>query len=372
MNNECPILVTRAQHRPPFSGRRCSASSLPLTHVGVVIFRHNLAYEMPLLGNVVWRDAHRCWKWLSRFGVAASCDHRSRHQCVAEQPSCAPTFTAMYCCSSLLFGGTRAVVAQCRPVEAHGALPTIDVTARARWRRLRMRQRCIRCATTRCCRMAGRAQMSDNVDSFWRATQCRPSTSPPVHGGTAVVCARVTYDVPVLAVVVWRDERRCRSMSTRRGALCSVDHRPRCSCTVAPPPIAPRLPTMYQYSLWWNSEPRADVGQCRPVDARGAVSTIDVAALARWRRRHLRQACLRCTSTRCGHSAGRAQMSHNVDSSRRAADYRPSTSLPVHDGAAVVCAKVAHDVPVLAVIVWWDARRCWSMPTRRGARRSVD
>jgi hypothetical protein len=43
-------------------------------------------------------------------------------------------------------------------------------------------------------------------------------------------------------------------------------------------------------------------------------------------------------------------MSDNVDS-RRAVDYRPSTSLPVHDGAAVVCAKVAHDVPVLAVIV---------------------
>jgi hypothetical protein len=94
-----------------------------------------------------------------------------------------------------------------------------------------------------------------------RGARCTidPSTSLPVHGGTAVVCAKVAYDVPVLAVVIRRDERRFRTMSTRRGALCSVDHRPRCSCTVAPPPIAPRLPTMYQYLLWWNDGPRADV-----------------------------------------------------------------------------------------------------------------
>jgi hypothetical protein len=220
--------------------------------------------------------------------------------------------------------------------------------------------------------MADHAQMSDNVDPSRRAVQCGPSTSPPVDGGTAVACAKVAYDVPVLAVVVWWDERRCRTMSTRRGARCSVDHRPRCPCTVAPPSIAPRLPMMYQCSLWWNGGPRADFGQCRPVEARGAVSTIDLAARAQWRRRRLHQGCLRCTSTRCRHSAGRVQMSDNVDSSRRAVQCRPSTSPPVRGGAAVVCAKVAHDVPVLAVIVWWDAHRCWSMPTRRGARRSVD
>jgi len=73
MKIECPIHVTRAQHRLTFSARRCSASSLPLTHVGAVIFRHNIAYEISLLGNVVWRDARRCWNWLSRFGLPASC-----------------------------------------------------------------------------------------------------------------------------------------------------------------------------------------------------------------------------------------------------------------------------------------------------------
>jgi hypothetical protein len=42
------------------SARR-SQSTVPLTHVGVIIFRHNIANEVLLLGNVVWRDARRCW-----------------------------------------------------------------------------------------------------------------------------------------------------------------------------------------------------------------------------------------------------------------------------------------------------------------------
>jgi hypothetical protein len=134
-------------------------------------------------------------------------DHRSRHQCVAEQPSCAPTFTTMYHCSSLLFGGTRADVGQCRSVLARGTVSTID-------------------------------------------------------------------------------------------------HRPRHPCTVAPPSCATRLSTMYQYSLSAFGETSADVGQCRLVEARGAVSTIDVAARARWHRLRVRQGCLRCTSTRCGGMAG--------------------------------------------------------------------
>jgi hypothetical protein len=210
-------------------------------------------------------------------------DHRPRRPCTVAPPSCAPRLPMMYQCS-LWWNG-------------------------------------------------GRAQMSDNVDSSRRAVRCRPSMSPPVHGGAAVVCAKVAYDVPVLAVVIRRDERRCRTMSTRRGARCSVDHRPRCPCTVAPPSCAPRLPMMYQCSLWWNGGPRADVGQCRLVEARGAVSTIDLAACARWRRRRVRQGCLRCTSTRCRHSAGRAQISDNVDSLRRATQCRPSVSPPVRAGA---------------------------------------
>ena len=137
MNDECPILVTRAQHRPTFSARR---------YAGATIFCQNIAYEVPLLGNVVWRDAHRCWKWLSRFGVPAS---------------------------------------------------------------------------------------------------CRPSIAPPVRGGAAVVCANINYNVLLLIVVVWWDARSCRTMSTRRGARCSVDHRCRHPCTVAPPSCAPRLPRMY-------------------------------------------------------------------------------------------------------------------------------
>jgi hypothetical protein len=158
-------------------------------------------------------------------------DHRSRHQCVAEQPSCAPTFTTVYYCSSLLFGGNRADVGQCRLVR--------------------------------------------------RAVQCRPSTSLLVHGGAAADCSKVAYDVPVLAVVEWRTARRCRTMSTRRGARCSVDHRPRRPCAVAPPSCAPRLPTMYQCSLLLFGGTRADVGQCRLVETRDAVSTSDLAVSVR-------------------------------------------------------------------------------------------
>jgi hypothetical protein len=228
----------------------------------------------------------------------------------------------MYYCSSLLFGGTRAVVAQCRPAEARDAVSTIDLADRARWHRRCVRQGCLRCTNTRCCCLVGRAQMSDNVDRLRRAVQCRPSTSPPVHGSTAAVCAKVAYDVPVLAIIVWWDERRCRTMSTRRGALCSVDHRPRCPCTAAPPSCAPGLPTMYQYLLLSCGGTSADVGQCRLVEA----------------------------AVQCG----------------------PSTSPPVHGGTAVACAKVAYDVPVLAVVIRRDERRCRTMSTRRGAWFSVD
>jgi hypothetical protein len=278
----------------------------------------------------------------------------------------------MYNYRPISCGGTPALVGHCRPVVACKAVSTIDVAARARWRRRHLRQACLRCTSTRCRHSAGRAQISDNVDPSRRAVRCRPSTSLPVHGGAAAVCAKVAYDVPVLAVVVWRTARRCRTMSTRRGARCSVDHRFRCACTVVPPSCAPRLPMMYQCSLWWNGGPRADVGQCRPVEARGAVWTIDLAARGRWDRHRVRQGCLRCTSTRCCCLAGRAQMSDNVDPSRRAVQCRPSTSLPVHSGAAVDCTKVAYDVPVLAVVEWRTARRFWTMSTRRGARCSVD
>jgi hypothetical protein len=213
----------------------------------------------------------------------------------------------MYQYSLSSSGGTSADAAQCRLVEARSGLSTIDVATRARWRRRCVRQGCLRytttrcrhvarraqmsdnvdssrrcsviidvaararwrrrrvhqcwprCVTTRCCRVAGCAQISDNVDSSRRAVQCRPSTSLLVHGGAAADCAKVAYDVPVLAVVVWRDERRCRTMSTRRGAQWTTDDRPRCPCTMAPPSCAPRLPMMYQCSLWWNGGPRADV-----------------------------------------------------------------------------------------------------------------
>jgi hypothetical protein len=317
MNCSCRILVAHAQHRPMLSARRCRASSLPLTHAGAIIFCGNIAYEDALLVIFVWRDTRRCWKWLRRRA-----DHRSRHQCVTEQPSCAPTFHTMYCCSSLLFGGNRADIGQCRPVEARDAVSTIDLAARARWRRGRVRQGCLRCTSTRYDGMADRAEMSDNVDSS--------------------------------------------------GAWCSVDYRCRHPCTVAPSSYAPRLPTICQYLLWSFGGTSADVGQCRPVLMRGAVSTRDLAAHARWHRRRLRHGCLRCNSARCCCLVERAQILVNADSSRRAVDYRPSTSLPVHDGAAVVCAKVAYDVPVLAVVEWRTARRCRTMSTRRGARCSVD
>jgi hypothetical protein len=208
-------------------------------------------------------------------------DHRSRHQCVAEQPSCAPTFTTMYYYSSLLFGLTRADVGHCRSVAAGDSVSTGDRAARAWWHRRRVCQACLQCTSTRCCCSARRAQMSDNVNFPRRAVQCRPSTSLPVHGGAAVVCAKVAYDVPVLAVVIRRDERRRRTMSTRRGAGCSVDHRCRRPCTVAPPPCAPRLPTMYQYSRLLFGGQSTDVAQCRSVLARDAVSTSDLAASAR-------------------------------------------------------------------------------------------
>jgi hypothetical protein len=121
--------------------------------------------------------------------------------------------------------------------------------------------------------MTDRAQMSDIVDSSRRAVQCRPAVSPPVHDGAAVVCAKVAYDVSVLAVVEWRTARRCLTMSTRRGARCSIDHRSRRPCTVARQLCAPTLPTMYQYLLSSFGGTSADVGQCRPVEARGALST---------------------------------------------------------------------------------------------------
>jgi hypothetical protein len=240
--------------------------------------------------------------------------------------------------------------------------------------------------------------MSDNVDPLRRAVQCRPSMSPPVHGGAAVVCAKVAYDVPVLAVVVRRDERRCRtmstrpdarcsvdtsisppvhggtavvcamvaydvpvlavvvwwnarrcrSMSTRRGARCSVDHRPRCPCTVAPPSCAPRLPTMYQYSLWWWRTAR----RCRTMSTRRGAFGVD--------------------HRRASADVGQCRLASRRARRCRTMSCRPSTSPPVHGGAAVVCAKVAYDVPVLAVVVWWDERRCRTMSTRSGARRSVD
>jgi hypothetical protein len=184
-----------------------------------------------------------------------------------------------------------------------GVVPTID-RATSAWRSSRrVRQHSLRCTATRRCCLAGRAQMSDIVDPLRRALHVRPSISPPVHGCTAVVRANVAYDVPVLAVVVWWYARRCRTMSTHRGARCSVDHRPRCPCTVAPPPCAPRLPTMYQYSLLSirgarcsvDHRRRADVApQCTdsllfggtradvaPVEARDAVSTSDLATSVR-------------------------------------------------------------------------------------------
>jgi len=73
--------------------------------------------------------------------------------------------------------------------------------------------------------MAGRAQMSDNDESVWCALHFRSSMSPPVHGCGAFVCANVAYDVLLLIVVIWRDERRCWTMTSQSGARISVDHR---------------------------------------------------------------------------------------------------------------------------------------------------
>jgi hypothetical protein len=205
-------------------------------------------------------------------------------------------------------------------------VPTIDRATNA-WRSSRrVRQHSLRyIAAHRCC-LAGRAQMSDNVDSSRRAVECRPSTLPPVHSGTAVACAKVAYDVPVLAVVIRRDYGRFRTMSTRL------------------------------------------------VEACGAVSTIDLAARARWCRLRKRQRCLRCTSTRRCCLVGLAQMLDKVDPLRCATRCRPSISPPVLGGTAVVCANVAYDVPVLAVVIRPDERRCRTMSTRSrsGAQCSVD
>jgi hypothetical protein len=188
MNDECPILMKRAQHRPTLSACRCSVvvaadacrrRPLPSQHC----LRRTTAWQCRLAGCAQMLKMVESI-WCARV---VPTNERSRHQCVAEQPSCTSTFTAMYCCSSLLFGGTSADVGQCRLVEARAAVSTIDVAASARWCRLRVRQRCLRCTSTRCRHSAGRAQMSHKVDSTRRVVQCRPSTSPPVHGSTAFV-----------------------------------------------------------------------------------------------------------------------------------------------------------------------------------------
>jgi hypothetical protein len=212
MKFECPILVSRAQHRPTFSARVAVAAD--------ACQRRHLLWHHCLRGTTAW-------------------------QC--------------------RLAGRAQMLEMVESIWCAGVVPTID-RATSAWRSSRrVRQHSLRCITTHRCRVAGRAQMSHNVDSFWRALHFRPSISPPVHGGAAVVCSKVAYDVPVLAVGI--------------------------------------------------GETSADVGQCRPVEARGAVSTIDVAARAWLRRRRVRQGCLRCTSARCCRVVGRAQMSDNVDSS---------------------------------------------------------
>jgi hypothetical protein len=204
MKFECPILVSRAQHRPTFSARVVVAAD--------ACQRRHLLWHHCLRGTTAW-------------------------QC--------------------RLAGRAQMLEMVESIWCAGVVPTID-RATSAWRSSRrVRQHSLRCITTHRCRVAGRAQMSHNVDSFWRALQCRPSTSPPVHGGAAFVCAKVAYDVTVLAVVMWRDGRRCRTMSTRR-PRCSVDHRCRCA-TVAPPSCAPRLPMMYQYSLSLFGGTSADV-----------------------------------------------------------------------------------------------------------------
>jgi hypothetical protein len=209
------------------------------------------------------------------FWRACTVDHRCRRPCTVAPPSCAPRLPTMYQYSLSSCGG--------------------------------------------------RAQMSDNVDSSRRAVQCRPSMSPPVHGGAAVVCAKVAYDVPVLAVVVGgtsADVGQCRLVEARVQCRPSTSPPVHGGTAVVCAKVAYDVPVL-AVVVGGTS---ADVGQCRLVEARGAVSTIDLAARARWRRRRVRQGCLRCTSTRCCRLAGRAQMSDNVDSSRRAqcsVDHRP-------------------------------------------------
>jgi hypothetical protein len=234
MNCRCRILVERAQHRLTISALCCRLQRVVV--VADACQRGHLPSKHCIRGNTAW-------------------------QC--------------------RLAGRAQMLEMVESIWCAGVVPTIDCATSA-WRSSRrVRQHSLRCITTHLCRVVGRAQMSHNVDSFWRALQCRPSMSPPVHGGAAVVCAMVAYDIPLLAVVMFRDERRCRTMSTRRGAQWTTDHRPRRPCTVAPPPCAPRLPTMYQYLLLSCGGTSADVGQCRPVEARGAVSPSSLAASAR-------------------------------------------------------------------------------------------
>jgi hypothetical protein len=226
MNCRCRILVERAQHRLTISALCCRLQRVVV--VADACQRGHLPSKHCIRGNTAWQ-----------------CRLAGRAQMLEMVES-------IWCAGA-------------------GVVPTIDCATSA-WRSSRrVRQHSLRCITTHLCRVVGRAQMSHNVDSFWRALQCRPSMSPPVHGGAAVVCAMVAYDIPLLAVVMFRDERRCRTMSTRRGAQWTTYHRPRRPCTVAPPPCAPRLPTMYQYSLLLFGWTRTDFGQCRLVEARCSV-----------------------------------------------------------------------------------------------------
>jgi hypothetical protein len=189
----------------------------------------------------------------------------------------------MYYCSTFCLAGRAQLSHNVDPL-GRAALPTIDLASRARWSRRRVLQGCLRCTSTSCCCVTRRALMLDNVDPLRRAR--------------------------------------------------SVDHRCLRPCTVASPSCTPRLPTMYQYSLLSSGETSADVGQCRLVLMRGAVSTRDLAAHARWHRRRVRHGCLRCNSVRCCCLVERAQMMVNADSSRRVTQCRPSTSPSVCAGSA--------------------------------------
>jgi hypothetical protein len=241
MKFECPILVSRAQHRPTFSARVVVAAD--------ACQRRHLLWHHCLRGTTAWqcRLAGRAQMlemvesiWCA--GVVPTIDRatsawRSSRRVRQHSLRC---IAAHRCC----LAGRAQLSHNVDPLRRAMHCPTIDLASRARWRRRCVRQGCLRCTSTRCRRLAGRAQMLDNVDPLRRAVQCRPSMSPPVHGCAAAVCAKVAYDVPVLAVVMWRDERRCRTMSTRPDARCSVDTRSRRPCTVAPPSCAPWLPTM--------------------------------------------------------------------------------------------------------------------------------